>query len=106
MGKNNGNGADVTAMLATLQAQLAAAQAENAALKAAGKASGSIKVSAKGAVSVYGLGRFPVTLYASQWAKLAERLPEVQAFIKAHASELSVKSDKDEAPAQGQLKAV
>ncbi|TXH43038.1 MAG: hypothetical protein E6Q97_34845 [Desulfurellales bacterium] len=51
----------------------------------------SIKVSAKGAVAVYGLGRFPVTLYKSQWDKLLAEAETIKAFIEANASILSVK---------------
>ena len=50
-----------------------------------------IKVSAKGAVSVYGLGRWPVTLYQTQWVRLIEAMPQVQEFMKAHANELATK---------------
>ena len=74
--------------------EIARLQAENATLQKA-KPSGSIKVSAKGAVSVYGLGRFPVTLYASQWEQLFSRTEEVKAFILAHTSELSTKENAD-----------
>lgn len=51
----------------------------------------SIKVSEKGGVSVYGLGRFPVTLYQEQWLKLLERADEIRAFIGAHADQLKKK---------------
>ena len=51
----------------------------------------SLKVSEKGGVSVYGLGRFPVTLYKEQWAKLLDMADEIRAFIKAHDSELKAK---------------
>lgn len=44
----------------------------------------SIKLSEKGAVSVYGLGRFPVTLYRSQWLKLRSRMDEISAFLDAN----------------------
>ena len=74
--------------------EIARLQAENATLQKA-KPSGSIKVSAKGAVSVYGLGRFPVTLYASQWEQLFSRTEEVKAFILARTSELSTKEKAD-----------
>lgn len=58
-------------------------QAEIARLTAlvASKPSGAIKVSAKGAISVYGLGRFPVTLYASQWEALFARQDAIKQFI-------------------------
>lgn len=49
------------------------------------------KVSEKGGVSVYGMGRFPVSLYLSQWAKLFSVLDELKAFIEANRSKLSVK---------------
>jgi hypothetical protein len=51
----------------------------------------SFKVSEKGAVSVYGLGRFPVTLYVAQWERLVSRLNDLQEFLKAHGSELARK---------------
>ena len=42
----------------------------------------SLKVSEKGALSVYGLGRFPVTLYREQWEKLLGMADEIRAFIQ------------------------
>lgn len=50
-----------------------------------------IKVSPKGGVSVYGLGKFPVTLYASQWEKLFTMQEDIKEFILDHTSELAVK---------------
>ena len=50
------------------------------------------KVSEKGAVSVYGLGRFPVTLYQEQWAKLFSNVDELKAFIEANRSKLKTKT--------------
>jgi len=52
----------------------------------------SFKVSEKGAVSVYGLGRFPVTLYQEQWAKLLSNVDELKAFIEANRSKLKTKT--------------
>jgi hypothetical protein len=49
------------------------------------------KVSEKGAVSVYGLGRFPVTLYVEQWDKLLSNVSELRAFIEANKSKLKLK---------------
>lgn len=49
------------------------------------------KVSEKGALCVYGLGRFPVTLYASQWERLFAHADAIQAFAKANASKLATK---------------
>jgi hypothetical protein len=47
-----------------------------------------MKVSEKGGLSVYGLGRFPVTLYQEQWLKLLDMDKEIRAFIQHHQSEL------------------
>ncbi|HKV53828.1 MAG TPA: hypothetical protein VJN94_04220 [Candidatus Binataceae bacterium] len=52
------------------------------------------KVSEKGAVSVYGLGRFPVTLYVEQWEKLLSQADELRAFIEANRSQLKTKEEK------------
>jgi hypothetical protein len=51
----------------------------------------SFKVSEKGAVSVYGLGRFPVTLYQEQWTRLLGVTEGLKEFIKENASKLKVK---------------
>jgi hypothetical protein len=53
----------------------------------------SLKVSEKGAVSVYGLGRFPVTLYKEQWVKLLERDAEIRQFIADNEDKLKKKED-------------
>jgi len=76
-------------ILPDLQAQFAALQAENAALKA--RSFSNIKVSSKGGVSIYGLGRFPVTLYKSQWDKLLGMAPDIAEFLKVNADKLAVK---------------
>ena len=55
-------------------------------------ASISFKVSEKGAVSVYGLGRFPVTLYFEQWTKLLSNVDRLKAFIEANRSKLKTKT--------------
>jgi hypothetical protein len=66
-------------------------RAENARLKG-GKAGGlAFKVSEKGAVSVYGLGRFPVTLYQEQWDKLLAQVDELRQFIEANRASLKKK---------------
>jgi len=76
------------------QSELERLRAENAALKASNARRGgvSFKVSEKGGVSVYGLGRFPVTLYKEQWAKLLDLADDLRAFIRAHETELKSKS--------------
>ena len=53
----------------------------------------SFKVSEKGAVSVYGLGRFPVTLYYEQWRKLLEAAEELGAFLDENKSRLKLKEE-------------
>lgn len=74
-----------------LELELAALRAENARLRANKAPSASIKISAKGAVSVYGLGRFPVTLYASQWQALLEKQDAIKQFILDNTAALAVK---------------
>lgn len=54
----------------------------------------SLKVSEKGAVSLYGMGRFPVTLYGSQWERLLNEAETIKAFLVANAALLSVKEAK------------
>jgi len=76
-----------------LKAELERLKAENERLKNQRGRSVSLKVSEKGGVSVYGLGRFPVTLYKEQWTKLLAMTDEIRDFIKAHDSELKAKSD-------------
>lgn len=51
-----------------------------------------LKVSEKGAVSLYGMGRFPVTLYGTQWERLLNHAEEVRAFLSANAALLSTKA--------------
>jgi len=77
-----------------VQAELERLKAENAALKAQATRGISIKVSEKGGVSVYGLGRFPVTLYKEQWTKLLDLAEDIRAFIKSHEPELKAKEPR------------
>jgi hypothetical protein len=74
-----------------LKAELERLRAENEALKAKTTRATTIKVSEKGGVSVYGLGRFPVTLYKEQWLKLLGMADEIKAFIAANESKLKTK---------------
>jgi hypothetical protein len=74
-----------------LKAEIERLRAENERLKQKGSHAMSLKVSDKGGVSVYGLGRFPVTLYKEQWAKLLEMTDEIRAFIKNNESKLKTK---------------
>ena len=74
-----------------LRAELERLRAENAELKSRGGRSPSIKVSEKGGVSVYGLGRFPVTLYKEQWVRLLDMADEIRAFIRENDARLKAK---------------
>ena len=74
-----------------LKAELDRLRSENDALKKTSAKGLTLKVSEKGGVSVYGLGRFPVTLYKEQWAKLLDMAEEIRAFIKANESKLKAK---------------
>jgi len=50
-----------------------------------------MKVSEKGGVSVYGLGRFPVTLYKEQWIRLLDMVDDIRSFIEENESKLKAK---------------
>jgi hypothetical protein len=76
-----------------LKAELERLRAENERLKSQRGRSAGLKVSEKGGVSVYGLGRFPVTLYKEQWAKLLGMADEIREFIKEHEGELKTKPE-------------
>ena len=76
---------------AELRAELEKLKAENEALKSRGGRGISLKVSEKGAVSVYGMGRFPVTLYQEQWLKLIDMGEEIRTFIKDNQDKLKKK---------------
>lgn len=67
--------------------------AENAALKAKSTSTLSLKVSEKGAVSVYGLGRFPVTLYREQMLRLLDAGDRIRAFVAANSTILKNKGE-------------
>jgi len=67
-----------------LKAELERLRSENATLKQGVSSNIRMKVSEKGAVSVYGMGRFPVTLYKEQWLKLLDLSDDIRAFIAAN----------------------
>ena len=71
-----------------LKAQLAKLQAENEALKAKEKKGIRLQVSAKGAVSLYGIRRFPITFYGDEWDIILGMTEEIRQFIAEHESEL------------------
>lgn len=76
-----------------LKAELEKLKAENERLKSQRGRHPNLKVSEKGGVSVYGLGRFPVTLYKEQWTKLLALADDIRAFIKEHDAELKAKPE-------------
>ena len=73
------------------QAELERLRAENERLKRQQDGGLRLKVSPKGALSVYGLGRFPVTLYKEQWTRLLAAADEIRAFLAEHDDELKDK---------------
>jgi len=79
----------------TAEQKLARLEAENRALKeqVEQRRTGQLrlKISEKGGLSVYGLGRFPVTLYKEQWIRLLEQAEEIKAFLKENDQQLKVK---------------
>ena len=74
-----------------MKAELERLQAENEALKTRSSKAISMKVSEKGGVSIYGLGRFPVTLYKEQWSKLLDMAEDIRSFIKENDAKLKTK---------------
>ena len=75
-----------------LKAEIERLRAENATLKKGTTSGVRMKVSEKGGVSVYGMGRFPVTLYKEQWLRLLKMSDEIHAFIAANEAQLKTKS--------------
>jgi hypothetical protein len=74
-----------------MQSELERLRAENERLKKGGRGKLAMKVSEKGALSVYGMGRFPVTLYKEQWLRLLTMADEIKAFIEANDASLKTK---------------
>jgi ribosome-interacting GTPase 1 len=74
-----------------LKAELAKLKAENESLKKSSARGVSLKVSQKGAVSLYGMGRFPVTLYKEQWLKVLEMSDVIRTFISDNDAQLKAK---------------
>jgi len=74
-----------------VKAELERLRAENEQLKKGGAGRSTLKVSEKGGVSVYGLGRFPVTLYKEQWLRLLDMADEIRAFIRDNEPKLKAK---------------
>jgi hypothetical protein len=76
-----------------LKAELERLKAENERLKGQRTRGITLKVSEKGGVSVYGLGRFPVTLYKEQWTRVLDTAEDIRAFIKENDSKLKAKPE-------------
>lgn len=74
-----------------LKAEIERLRTENKALKMPARGQMSLKVSEKGGLSVYGLGRFPVTLYKEQWVRLLAMADEIRNFIRENDSALKTK---------------
>jgi len=74
-----------------IKTELERLRAENEALKRSSSKGLSLRVSEKGAVSVYGLGRFPVTLYKEQWLRLLDMSEDIRIFIKQNEAQLKSK---------------
>jgi hypothetical protein len=74
-----------------LKAELERLRAENARLREQPSRPVHLKISEKGGLSVYGLGRFPVTLYKEQWQKLLGMADEIRAFLREHDAQLKSK---------------
>ena len=81
-----------------MKSELERLRRENEELKQGKKRGGNLylKVSQKGAVSLYGMGRFPVTLYKEQWLKLLGFGEEIKQFIQENDGQLTTKGDKDD----------
>jgi hypothetical protein len=74
-----------------IQAELERLRRENAALKKGASEGVRMKVSEKGGLSIYGMGRFPVTLYKEQWLRLLNMSDEIRAFIAENEARLKAK---------------
>ena len=74
-----------------MKAELERLRKENESLKKGASQGVRMKVSEKGALSVYGMGRFPVTLYKEQWLKLLNMADDIRAFIQANDTQLKTK---------------
>ena len=77
-----------------LKSEIEKLRAENEALKRSSSKGLSLRVSEKGAVSVYGLGRFPVTLYKEQWLRLLDMSDDIRAFIRQNDTQLKSKAQQ------------
>lgn len=90
---------EMQAMVTALQAEVAKLKAE----KAAGVGKVSLKVSEKGALSLYGMGRFPVTLYKGQWETIFAQKETIEKFIADNGSKLKNKEDESDEERKARL---
>lgn len=97
MANHTNTNADVMAELTRLREENAKLRTERAQASASRI---TLKVSSKGALSVYGLGRWPVTLYAEQWARLLGEHDRIREFLREHAQKLSTKAKAEHAPTE------
>ena len=74
-----------------MKAEIERLRQENASLKSKPAKALTLKVSQKGALSLYGMGRFPVTLYKEQWLKVLDMADEIRSFISANDGQLKTK---------------
>ena len=90
-GQTAPQGVDLAGAYLEMIAAVKELKAENARLKAGQGSKLSFKVTDKGGVSVYGMGKWPVTLYAGQWEKLLAVKEDILTFLEANRAKLSVK---------------
>lgn len=83
--------ADLSQPQVSLEQQIAQLRAENDRLKRQAQSKLTLKVSDKGGLSVYGMGKWPVTLYRAQWERLLDSAVVIREFIEANAASLKVK---------------
>jgi len=74
-----------------IKEELERLRAENERLKKRSSRGVTMKVSEKGGLSVYGLGRFPVTLYKEQWVRLLDMADDIRAFMRENEGQLKSK---------------
>jgi hypothetical protein len=84
---------EVTVTDEDMKTELERLRQENERLKNRQTRGVSLKVSEKGGVSVYGLGRFPVTLYKEQWARLLDMADDIRTFMKENDAKLKAKAE-------------
>jgi hypothetical protein len=85
----------------SIKEELERLRAENERLKRRSSRGVTMKVSEKGGLSVYGLGRFPVTLYKEQWTRLLDMADDIRTFMRENDSLLK---SKDAVEAKGEEK--